>query len=83
MSTFNSGTTVPAVQLELQAQLAQARAEINALHLQQKEREAMERRRLEEDAVRDANYRRMDAALWDREILKATMGLEMVLNTYT
>ena len=71
MSTFNSGTTVPATELQLQAELARARAEINALKLQHKQASEAERKRVEEDALRDANYRRMDAALWEKNILQA------------
>eukprot|EP00435_Cladocopium_sp_Y103_P003661 s1776_g1.t1 len=65
VSTFGSGTTVPATELQLQAQLAAARAQINALMAQQEQQKAASL----EDAEKDARYRRMDADLWEKPIL--------------
>lgn len=70
ISTFNSGTTVAASQRELEAQLLAARAEIDALRAKQADHEKQEQdKKLAEDAARDAEYRRMDANLWDKPIL--------------
>lgn len=67
VSTLGSGTTIPATpaELELQAQLAAARAQIDALRAQQERQQSGV-----VDPGRDRALRRMDANLWDKPILK-------------
>ena len=56
---------MPATELELQAQLAAARAQIDALMAQQAQQKASPL-----EAGKDEVYRRMDADLWDKPILQ-------------
>ena len=64
---MGSKATVPATELELEAQLKAARAEINAL----KEREKMLLHGPSaDDDARNKLYRRLPAELWEQPILQ-------------
>ena len=70
VSTLGTGTTLPATELELKAQLAAAQATIDALKAQQEKLQKEQGLAADEMATRNALYRRMDASLWEKHLLQ-------------